>query len=195
MKEYYSAERNVQIVIALLKAYNIKKIVASPGTTNIPFVCSAQNDSYFEMYSCVDERSAAYMACGLSAESGEPVVLTCTGATASRNYFSGLTEAFYRRLPILALTSTRPLSYIGNHLAQVIDRTAVPNDIVKISVFAPLVKDSNDEWDCQLKVNRALIALKKDGGPVHIDLETNSSFDFSVQEIKRCSCYTVYYDT
>ena len=124
MKEYYSAERNVQIVIALLKAYNIKKIVASPGTTNIPFVCSAQNDSYFEMYSCVDERSAAYMACGLSAESGEPVVLTCTGATASRNYFSGLTEAFYRRLPILALTSTRPLSYIGNHLAQVIDRTA-----------------------------------------------------------------------
>ena len=36
MKEYYSAERNVQIVIALLKAYNIKKIVASPGTTNIP---------------------------------------------------------------------------------------------------------------------------------------------------------------
>ena len=40
MKEYYSAERNVQIVIALLKAYNIKKIVASPGTTNIPFVCS-----------------------------------------------------------------------------------------------------------------------------------------------------------
>ncbi|WP_138301697.1 thiamine pyrophosphate-binding protein [Bacteroides ovatus] len=185
MKECYSIERNVQIVIALLKAYNIKKIIASPGSSNIPFVCSAQNDPYFEMYSCVDERSAAYMACGLSAESGEPVVLTCTGATASRNYFSGLTEAFYRRLPIIALTSTRPLSFIGNHIAQVIDRTVAPNDIVKLSVFAPLVKDSNDEWDCQLKVNRALIALKKDGGgPVHINLETNSSFDFSVQEIK-----------
>lgn len=185
MKECYSVERNVQIVIALLKAYNIRKIIASPGSSNIPFVCSVQNDSYFEIYSCVDERSAAYMACGLSAESGEPVVLTCTGATASRNYFSGLTEAFYRRLPILALTSTRPLSFIGNHIAQVVDRTAVPNDIVKLSVFAPLIRDSNDEWDCQLKVNRALIALKKDGGgPVHINLETNSSFDFSVQEIK-----------
>lgn len=47
------------------------------------------------------------------------------------------------------------------------------------------MKDSNDEWDCQLKVNRALIALKKDGGgPVHINLETNSSFDFSVRTIK-----------
>ena len=49
-------------------------------------------DSWFEMYSSVDERSAAYMACGMAAESGEVVVLSCTGATASRNYVSGLTE-------------------------------------------------------------------------------------------------------
>lgn len=46
-------------------------------------------DSWFEMYSSVDERSAAYMACGMAAESGEVVVLSCTGATASRNYVSG----------------------------------------------------------------------------------------------------------
>ncbi len=186
MKEMYSIERNVQILISLLKENNIKKIVASPGTTNIPFVMSLQNDGSFEMYSCIDERSACYMACGLSAESGEPVVLTCTGATASRNYFSGLTEAFYRRLPILAVTSTRPLSHIGHLSAQVIDRTAVPNDIVKLSVFAPLVRCNDDEWDCQMKVNQAIDALRKEGGgPVHINLETESSFDFSVKELKR----------
>lgn len=185
MKELYSSERNVQILISLLKANNIKKIVASPGSTNIPLVISLQNDGGFDIYSCVDERSAAYMAVGLSAESGEPVVLTCTGATASRNYFSGLTEAFYRRLPILAVTSTRPLSCIGNHVAQVIDRTAVPNDIVKLSVFAPLIRCHDDEWDCNLKLNRAMAALKKNGGgPVHINLETESSFDFSVRELK-----------
>lgn len=185
MKQMYSVERNVQILIGLLKANGIKKIVASPGTTNIPFVLSCQKDGSFEMYSCIDERSAAYMAVGMSAESGEPVVLTCTGATASRNYMSGLTDAFYRRLPIIAVTSTRPLSSIGNHVAQVIDRTVVPNDIVKLSVFAPLVHTSNDEWDCQLKINRAIAALRKNGGgPVHINLETVSSMDFSVQELK-----------
>lgn len=184
MKTFYSNERNVQILIGLLKANHICKIIASPGSTNIPFVLSLQNDGDFEIYSCIDERSAAYMAVGLAAESGEPVVLTCTGATASRNYMSGLTEAFYRRLPVLAVTSTRPLSSIGNHVAQVIDRTAVPNDIVKLSVFAPLVRSSNDEWDCQLKINRALAALRKNGGgPVHINLETESSFDFSVKEL------------
>lgn len=84
MDKYYTSERNVQIVLALLKAHGIRKVIASPGTTNITLVASMQQDPFFEMYSSVDERSAAYMACGLAAESGEPVVLSCTGATASR---------------------------------------------------------------------------------------------------------------
>lgn len=184
-KLYYSSERNVQILIGLLKANNIKKVIVSPGSTNIPFVLSMQNDGGFEMYSCVDERSAAYMAVGLSEESDEPVVLTCTGATASRNYFSGLTEAYYRHLPILAVTSTRPLSHIGHLCAQVIDRTAISNDIANLSVFAPLVRCLDDEWDCQMKLNQAMVALRiNGGGPVHINLETESSFDFSVKELK-----------
>ena len=79
MEKYYTDEQNIQIVLALLKAHKIRKIVASPGTTNMTLVASMQQDSYFEMYSSVDERSAAYMACGLAAESGEPVVLSCTG--------------------------------------------------------------------------------------------------------------------
>ncbi len=185
MEKKYSAERNVQITIGLLKANGIKKVVASPGSTNIPFVLSLQNDGDFEIYSCVDERSAAYMAVGIAAECGEPVVLTCTGATASRNYFSALTEAYYRHLPIIAVTSTRPLSRIGHLSAQVIDRTVLPKDIANLSVFAPLVRCADDEWDCQIKVNQAIDATKRNGGgPVHINLETESSFDFSVQVLK-----------
>lgn len=77
----YSDARNVQLVIALLKKYGIRNVIASPGTTNVPFVYSVQNDSFFRVRSAFDERSAAYMACGLAGESGEPVVLSCTGAT------------------------------------------------------------------------------------------------------------------
>ena len=83
-----------------------------------------QNDSFFEMYSAADERSAAYIACGLAAESGEPVVLSCTGATASRNYMPGLTEAFYRKLPLIAITSSKSSSMIAQLVAQVTDRTS-----------------------------------------------------------------------
>lgn len=181
---FYSAERNVQILIAVLKANGIKKVVASPGTTNYTFVASIQQDSFFEIYSSIDERSAAYIACGLAAESEEPVVLSCTGATASRNYMPGLTEAFYRKLPILAVTSNQGNFKIGQHIAQVIDRRILPNDIAKLSVDIPLVKDRDSEWFSVVKINEAVLELNHHGGgPVHINLATNYSRDFSVKEI------------
>lgn len=85
----------------------------------------------FEVYSAVDERAAAFMACGLAEESEEPVVLSCTGATASRNYIPGLTEAYYRHLPVLAITSTQHTGRIGHYYAQVIDRSVTFPDVVK----------------------------------------------------------------
>lgn len=186
MEQYYTNERNVQILIALLKEHGIKRVIVSPGSTNVTFVGSLQQDPYFEMYSCVDERSAAYMACGMAAESGEPVVLSCTGATASRNYFPALTEAFYRKLPVLAVTSTQDESKIGHLVAQVIDRTCQPKDTVVCSVHLQTVRDENDAWDCNVKANEAILALKHHGGgPVHINLTTTYSKDFSVKDLPK----------
>ena len=184
MSQYYTDEKNVQILISLLKQHGIKRIIASPGSTNVTFVGSCQQDPYFEMYSCVDERSAAYMACGMAAQTKEPVVISCTGATASRNYFSALTEAFYRRLPILAVTSTQDENRIGHLMPQVIDRSCQPKDIVKMSVHLQNVKDKDDEWDCIIKANKAILELWHHGfGPVHINLSTRYSADFSVKEL------------
>lgn len=70
--KYYTSERSLQILISLLKQHKIKKCVLSPGATNLTFVASLQQDPWFECFSSVDERSAAYIACGLAAESGEP---------------------------------------------------------------------------------------------------------------------------
>lgn len=183
-KKFYTAERNVQIILSLLKAHGIRKVVASPGTTNLSLVASMQQDKFFEMYSSVDERSAAYIACGLAAESGSPIVITCTGATASRNYMSGLTEAFYRKLPIIALTANQGVQNIGHLIAQNIDRRKLPNDIVKISVDVPTVNSFNDEWLCNVNVNKAILELTHHGGgPVHINFSTSYSKDFSVREL------------
>lgn len=181
----YTVEKNAQIVLSLLKAKQISKVIASPGTTNIAIVGSMMHDDFFEMYSAPDERSAAYMACGLSSETGEPVVLTCTGATASRNYLPGLTEAYYRKLPIIALTSALPNAKSGHLVAQFCDRTTQPKDIVKRSVQIPLIKDSDDEWECIVKVNDALLeCVRHGGGPVHINLTTSSElYDFSINKL------------
>ncbi len=179
-KFHYTNERNVQIVIALLKAHDIHRVIASPGTTNMTFVVSIQNDLWFQVWSSVDERSAAYLACGMAAETGEPVVISCTGATASRNYMPGLTEAYYRKLPVLAITSTRGNHQIGHLIDQQIDRRNRPNDIVMESVTVPMVKDDIDERFCEIEANKAILALTLNGGgPAHINMYTNYSNDFS----------------
>ena len=145
MKTYFTAQRNIQIVISLLKQNGIKRVVTSPGMTDVPINLSLQHDPYFELYSCVDERSAAYMACGMAGETGEPVALTCTGATASRNYMPGLTEAYYRHLPILAITCSQPSGRIGHYVNQVTDRTLLPRDVANVSVTAKLINSAEDE--------------------------------------------------
>ena len=49
METKYTSERNVLILIALLKEHNVRKFVVSPGTTNISLVASIQQDPYFEL--------------------------------------------------------------------------------------------------------------------------------------------------
>lgn len=181
---HYTNERNVQIVIALLKAHGIHRVIASPGTTNMTFVVSIENDPWFQVWSSVDERSAAYLACGMAVETGEPVVISCTGATASRNYMPGLTEAYYRKLPVLAITSTRGNYQVGHLIDQQIDRRNLPNDIAMESVTIPMVKDKEDERFCEIEANKAILALKLNGGgPAHINLYTRYSQNFSITEI------------
>lgn len=183
--KHYTRVRNTQIVLSLLKKKGIKRVIVSPGTTNMSVVASMTNDPYFEMFSAPDERSAAYMACGMAAETGEPVIISCTGATASRNYLPALTEAFYRKLPIVALTSSLNIGMSGHLYPQFIDRTAQPVDCVKCSVQVHPVHDSQSEWECVMNVNKALLELTRSGGgPIHINLMTQGDMgDFSIERL------------
>lgn len=185
MSANYTVERNAQMLIYLLKAHGVKKIVVSPGATNVCFVASIQTDSFFEIYSSADERSAAYIACGLAAESEEPVAISCTGATASRNYVPALTEAFYRKLPVLAITSSRALYKIGQLEDQVTDRTCPMRDIALLSVQIPTIHTSEEEHAYGVQMNRAILELQRhSGGPVHINLVTTYDWNYNVTEIR-----------
>ena len=182
----YSNDKSTQLLLALLKAYGVHKVITSPGTTNIALIASMQYDNWFQMYSSVDERSAAYIACGLAAESGEPVVLSCTEATASRNYFPGLTEAYYRKLPILVITGTHGNSITGHLHAQSLDRSVAPKDAIKFSVNVNRIKDNDDEWLTTVNINKALSELKRHGGgPIHINLQEATSSGYDTKQLPK----------
>lgn len=200
MEIHYTFNKNALVLISLLKQYGIKKVIASPGTVNVPFVASIQQDDFFEVYSCVDERSAAYMACGLASESGEPVVITCTGATASRNYLPALTEAYYRKLPVIAVTGTDRIENVGHLMPQSIDRSQIQKDVAVCSVFLNQIRTDEQMWKCVVDANKALInATRRGGAPVHINLEINNGYFFKknmfpVEELPKTKKIS-YYDS
>lgn len=200
MEIHYTVNKNALVLISLLKQYGIKKVIASPGTVNVPFVASIQQDDFFEVYSCVDERSAAYMACGLASESGEPVVITCTGATASRNYLPALTEAYYRKLPVIAVTGTDRIENVGHLMPQSIDRSQIQKDVAVCSVFLNQIRTDEQMWKCVVDANKALInATRRGGAPVHINLEINNGYFlkknmFPVEELPKAKKIS-YYDS
>lgn len=180
---YYTKERNKQIIIYLLKKYGIKKVVVSPGATNFALVGSMQHDPFFEMYSCVDERAAAYMAIGMAEKSGEPIVLSCTGATASRNYMAPLTYAYKKDLPILVITSSLSLASVGHLKAQVTDREHSPVDMIYKSYQFDNIKDAEDEWRVNVKCNEAINHLFNNRKPILINVCTTYSINFAVKEL------------
>ncbi len=172
-----SAQNTVLYLTAMLKAYGIDKIVSCPGTQNSNFNSIVQEDLFFKCYSVVDERSACYIANGMAYETKEPVVITCTGATASRNFLSGMTEAYYKNIPVIALTFYDTVTGEFKLSPQYIDRSITQNDVKRISVSLPFIHDEKDKKNCIIALNAALSSAKYNGTPVHINAPNVMDFE------------------
>ena len=55
-----------QTIVTLCKTHNIKHIVISPGSRNAPLTIGFTYDDFFNCYSIVDERCAAFFALGIA---------------------------------------------------------------------------------------------------------------------------------
>lgn len=184
----YTVVENARIVLALLKEHNIRHIVLSPGGSNIPIVQGVQQDPFFNCYSVVDERSAMYFAIGLHLQTGEIVATSCTSAQATRNYLPGLTEAFYKRVPILAITISKHPMYLGQDYMQCPIQTSLPVDAVKKSYSLPCINTEQDRYQCIRTANEAILELTHHGnGPVQLNIEVLDSqtwvFDNSINSL------------
>lgn len=189
----YTILENARIVIALLKKHNIRHIVLSPGGSNIPIVQGVQQDPYFKCYSVVDERSAMYFAIGLYLQTGEPIATSCTSAQATRNYLPGLTEAYYKRVPILAITMSKHPRFLGQDYMQCPIQTSLPIDAIKKSYSLPRINNEHDRALCIRAANEAILELTHHGcGPVQLNLEELDNetwvFDENIEQLPDVRC-------
>lgn len=102
----------------------------------------------FKTISVIDTRSVLYIATGIAAQNQELVVCIVNSSNASRSVFSGMTEAFYRKLPIILITIGTDLDY-SIELGDVVQNHFVVSDTDDIS------------------------ALLNKGYPLHLELQTN----------------------
>lgn len=173
----YSSLKNIEILVALLKKFEIKHVVISAGTRHTPLVYSLEHDSYFKTYSIVDERSASFFAIGLIEYLREPVAICCTSGTASANYVSAANEAFYQQLPLLLLTADRNHYYMFQQEEQMIPQEGLYSSVCKKVVTLPHVRDDKDFWYCSRICNEALMELRHgENGPVHINFIVENDY-------------------
>ncbi|SDA11353.1 2-succinyl-5-enolpyruvyl-6-hydroxy-3-cyclohexene-1-carboxylate synthase [Ruminococcus sp. YE71] len=189
-----SSIRSVQIIIDLMKQYNIKNVILSPGGSDIPLIHAIETDSFFSCYSVVDERSAVYFALGMAQIKKTAVACVCTSGTAVCNYLPGITEAFYQDVPILAITADKNPYYQGQLETQKIEQRNIFDGVIKKSVSLPLINNSEDEWLCNRLINEALLELYHHGkGPVHINIPIVGRTDlYNEEEINKERKINIY---
>lgn len=167
----YSNVKNVQLLVAMLKAKKVKNIVVSAGTSHDAIARSLECDDYFKTYNIVDERSAAFFALGLIQELNETVAIVCTAGTAAVNYLTGVTEASRRNLPLVVITADKNPYYYNQFEDQMVDQINLFKSVVKHTVSLPMIKDDKDRWYCERLLNEAFLEINHHGtGPVHINI-------------------------
>lgn len=185
--------KNVSTLVALLKQYDIKDVVMAPGGSDIPIIHVIETDNYFNCYSVVDERSLVYFAMGVSQQKKVPVACVCTSGTAVSNFLPGMTEAYYRNVPLVAITADKNQHYQGQLETQKIEQVGIFGECCKKCVNLPVIRDPEEQWLCERLINEALIELYHHGpGPVQINIPVEGDIAaYTNGELPKCKKITL----
>jgi 2-succinyl-5-enolpyruvyl-6-hydroxy-3-cyclohexene-1-carboxylate synthase len=167
-----SSKISVQLILEHCLINNIQQVVISPGSRNAPLIIAFNQHPDIECLVVPDERSAAFVALGISLETKKPVAIICTSGSAPLNYYPAIAEAYYQNIPLVAITADRPEEWINQGDGQTIVQKNVFQN--HISYFVQ-VNDFKENGEKLWAINRELsIAFSHTNGnkkgPVHINM-------------------------
>lgn len=174
----------VQLIVDQLLAYDIRKVVVSPGSRNAPFSIAFDEHPEIETFVVHDERSAGFIALGMAQELNETVALCCTSGSACLNYYPAVSEAYYRSIPLLVLSADRPASWINHGDGQ----TIVQRDVYKNHIMGSLELDEDLFKEKSIQEHQREIAqlLQMNNGnwkgPIHLNVGLNEPLYQTVEK-------------
>lgn len=160
-----SAARATHVLRGLLAA-GVRDVVLAPGSRSAPLALAlyaADVASDVRLHVRLDERSAGFLALGLSVGSRAPVAVVTTSGTAVGNLLPAVMEAHHAGRPVVVVSADRPASLRGTGANQTTWQDGI------FGVFAPTVDVPVDASDDD--VAAAVAAAGRRGGPSHLNLQ------------------------
>jgi 2-succinyl-5-enolpyruvyl-6-hydroxy-3-cyclohexene-1-carboxylate synthase len=172
-----SLKKPVQDFTHFLINNEVEDVIICPGSRNAPFIIDLANHPKIKAYSIIDERSAAFFALGIAQQKKKPAVVVSTSGTASLNFGPALAEAFYQRIPLIAVTADRPEEWIDQGEGQSIRQKNVFANYCKASFDIGHDFDDRDRmWYHNRMLNEAFrLCMNAPKGPVHLNFHLRES--------------------
>ena len=155
-----------------LAAAGVEGVCVAPGSRSTPLTVAVAEHPQLELFSHLDERSAAFFALGRGRRNGSPSAVVCTSGTAAANFHPAILEASESRVPLLALTADRPPELQDSGANQTTDQTELYGDAVRYYRTLPEPEpDARKLRSLRTTVDRAVAETTgTPPGPVHLNV-------------------------
>ncbi|WP_276878846.1 2-succinyl-5-enolpyruvyl-6-hydroxy-3-cyclohexene-1-carboxylic-acid synthase [Lawsonella clevelandensis] len=175
------ATLHARVVVDELIRNGMQEAVLCPGSRSTPLafaLAAAEAAGRLTLHVRVDERSAGFLALGLTAASGTPVAVVCTSGSAVANLHPAAVEARFNHRQVVFLTANRPPEMEGVGAQQtIVQRGIFAHDIVDELVLPAAGSDVVAEADAhgwnahwRAALCRTMARAAASAGPVHIDV-------------------------
>jgi 2-succinyl-5-enolpyruvyl-6-hydroxy-3-cyclohexene-1-carboxylate synthase len=159
------------VIVDELVRGGVHHVVLCPGSRNAALAMAlhqAADEGRLTMHVRIDERSAGFLALGLS-RTGRPAAVACTSGTAAANLHPAVLEAYHSGVGVVVITADRPPELHGSGANQTIDQRGLFGPAA-VSVEFPVA----ERRDGQNQVWRGLvcraIAQAEHGRPVQVNI-------------------------
>jgi 2-succinyl-5-enolpyruvyl-6-hydroxy-3-cyclohexene-1-carboxylate synthase len=162
-------------LVAEFAGYGLTDACLAPGSRSTPLAFAFHSTPGVRLHVRIDERSAAFVALGISKTARRPAAVVCTSGTAAANFHPAVIEAHEARVPLLVLTADRPPELRGTGANQVIDQIKLYGSCVRwfCEVGIPELRHDAPAYWRSLAARawaEATGALGGPPGPVHLNV-------------------------
>ena len=181
----YCDTPQVNQLTSLLIAHGIHDIVVCPGSRNATIVHNLHEaNEAFTLHPVTDERSAAFVALGITLSTLAPVAVCVTSGSALLNCIPAVAEAYYRHLPLLVISADRPACWTGQLDGQTIPQPEALHPYCRTYSIGTVHSDE-ERWFNNRQINEAILSLQSFGGhPAHLNVHiAEPMFSFATPQL------------